>query len=338
MKAVIAFCIIAPVFAHDATLVAKFNAWTVKFDKSYDSEAEFEHAFHNFEASLARVTAAKAAGKTYYGLTKFSDLSPAEFKATYLRCDHTHRQAPVITNANEVAQVADVAPPATFDWRKANPNPVTAVKDQGQCGSCWAFSATENIESMNILHGNPHTKLSPEQIVDCDTVDQGCNGGDTPTAFNYVTNAGGMMTETAYPYTAGGGQAGPCQFDPKMVAAKISNFTWAIPVCASSCDKQDITKLRTALSTIGPFAICVYAQPWQDYQGGVFSDASCIHSYPQLDHCVQMVGYDWNKGYWIIRNSWGTNWGESGYIYIDNKPAGGNLCGVADEVNYANSK
>jgi len=334
---------------HDAGTMSKFTSWMTKFDKSYDSAAEFEHAFHNFVDSIARCEANnKRTGKSYYGLTKFSDLSPAEFKRMYLTADHSSKSRAADLkrrtgyNVDPPAQVAPQDIPKTSDWRLQPPFPVTAVKDQGQCGSCWAFSATENIESMHIL-ANPGAKvnLSPEQIVDCDKGrgDQGCGGGDTPTAFEYVTAAGGIESNDDYPYTAGGGTAGSCAFDKTKVKAQINNFTWAIPLCTDNCDSQPIDDLRAKLNSTGPFAICVYAQTWQDYSGGgaVFDDASCIHSYPQLDHCVQLVGYNWgDQGYWIVRNSWNDNWGTDGYIYISSTVANGNLCGVADEVNYAN--
>jgi len=333
--------LVAAVFAltHDAELRA-FNNWATKFDKSYESEAAFEHAFHNYMASVERVASNnKRTGKHYYGLTKFADMSPQEFKTMYLRCNHANRAATADMALHNVAPrpPRSFAAPSKFDWR--DHNAVTDVKDQGQCGSCWAFSATENIESMNILKGHDSVKLSPEQIVDCDTTDQGCNGGDTPTAFAYVTAAGGLDTDASYPYTAGGGQAGPCNFSPSSVGAKINNFTWAIPACIQnpSCDNQDVNLLRNQLASIAPFAICVYAQTWQDYQSGIFDDSTCTHDYNKLDHCVQLVGYDWDAGYWLVRNSWNTNWGESGYIRISNTAANGNLCGVADEVNFANA-
>jgi len=226
-----------------------------------------------------------------------------------------------------------VAAPTSFDWRAHTPSVVSDVKDQGQCGSCWAFATTESIESMWALAGNHLVVLSPEQIVDCDTVDAGCNGGDTPSAFEYVTDAGGLDTEASYPYTAGSGDSGNCQFSKKNVAATIKGFTWAIPECSGSCDSQSMTQVQSKLSTVGPFAICVYAEPWQDYAGGIFNDATCTHAYTDLDHCVQMVGYA--PSYWIVRNSWAADWGEAGYIYVSTKVAKGNLCGVLDEVNFA---
>jgi C1A family cysteine protease len=318
-------------------LLGQFNAWQIQYKKVYDSVADFEHAMDNFKASLVRVAQKNAAsnGENWAGLTKFSDLSPAEFKKIYLRATHTLETARKTRQIiHDVLPVTNVVAPTSFDWRTRSPSVVTAVKDQGQCGSCWAFATTESIESMWALAGNDIVELSPEQIVDCDTTDAGCNGGDTPSAFAYVTEAGGLDTETSYPYTAGSGDSGNCQFNPQTVGATINQFSWVIPECTGSCDSQSMSQVQAQLATVGPFAICVYAEPWQDYAGGVFNDATCTHAYTDLDHCVQLVGYTPN--YWLVRNSWAADWGEAGYIYVSTKVAKGNLCGIMDEVNFAN--
>jgi cathepsin F len=315
-------------------LLSQFNAWQLKYKKVYTEVADFDRAIQNFAASIKRVEANnKRTGGNYYGLTKFADLTPAEFKKMYLNADHKNRVNgnPHIPKSN-VLPLSKVKAPASYDWRTHTPNVLTGVYDQGQCGSCWAFSATENIESMWALAGNDLVSLSREQIVDCDTVDAGCGGGDTPTAYEYVMQAGGLEAESSYPYTAGGGDSGSCNFEASNVVATITNFTWAIPECTSSCNSQNMADLQSKLATVAPFAICVYAEPWMDYNGGVFADASCTHAYTDLDHCVQLVGY--TSGYWIVRNSWNTDWGENGYIYISTKVAKGNLCGVMDEVNF----
>jgi len=341
LKAIFLACALAAVVyageQHPTALLTQFSGWQLKFKKSYDSVADFDHAINNFKASLARVAANnKRTGGTFYGLTKFSDLSPAEFKAEYLRCGHSGKTKSRLPHAKVLPHTHKVAP-ASVDWRTHTPSVVTDVKDQGNCGSCWAFSATENIESMWALAGNTLTALSPEQIVDCDTVDGGCNGGDTPTAFEYVTQAGGLESEAVYPYTAGdSGSGGTCTFDQSSVVAKINNFTWVIPECLDSCDSQSMSQVQSKLATVGPFAICVFAEPWQDYTTGIFNDQGCSHDAPSLDHCVQLVGYDTNGGYWIVRNSWNTNWGENGYIRVSTKEVKGNLCGILDEVNFAN--
>jgi len=318
-------------------LLSQFNAWQIKFNKVYTTVPDFEHAISNFQASIARVNANnKRTGGDYYGLTKFADMSTAEFKATYLNSGGGRgRRSDMVA---DVLPPSTQAAPATWDWRNSNPAVVSPVKDQGQCGSCWAFSATENIESMHALKHGDLPILGPEQIVDCDDVDAGCNGGDTPTAFEYVTQAGGQDTEDSYPYKAGqSGEGGSCAFSESNIGASISNFTWAIAECSGSCNSQSMSDVQSKLATVAPFAICVYAEPWQDYSGGIFSDSTCSHDYGSLDHCVQLVGYDNNSGYWIVRNSWAADWGEEGYIRVSTKVAKGNLCGIMDEVNFANA-
>jgi C1A family cysteine protease len=175
------------------------------------------------------------------------------------------------------------------------PAAVTAVKNQGQCGSCWAFSVTENIESMWILAGkaNSSIALAPQQIVDCDNSDDGCNGGEPPTAYQYVINAGGLETNESYPYTAEGGS---CTFSKSLVVASIASWKYA----TSSGDE---TTLQKNLLGYGPLSICLDASNWQDYQSGVLTAWECAWV-DILDHCVQLVGYnstttEYGSPYWI---------------------------------------
>jgi len=226
----------------------------------------------------------------------------------------------------------------SFDWRN-NPTPVvTPVKDQAQCGSCWAFSVTENTESMWALAGHTLAQLSPQQIVDCDTGDSGCNGGNTDVAFKYIIGAGGLQGIDSYPYTSGqSGQTGTCQFDATKIVATVRNFTYSVPPCVyvgQTCDNQDENAVQQSLVSSGPLSVCVNAGPWQDYSGGVFT-ADCPHAAANINHCVQLVGYDntdTSNPYWMVRNSWG-QWGSQGYIYLQK---GVNACGIANQVTFAN--
>jgi len=259
-------------------------------------------------------------GNAIYGMTKFMDLSTAEFAQYYLMPKGTikarkEQDAPYKDFGTENLQV-----PSAFDWRSKNA--VTRTYNQGQCGSCWAFSATEAIESQWFLAGNPLLELSQQQIVDCDTVDQGCNGGDTPTAYSYVIKAGGLEKRSDYPY-AGVDQT--CQFKASLEAAKITDWTYVTK-------NKNETEMVQKLYALGPLSICVDAASWQFYFGGVI-EWECGN---ELDHCVMITGYDdayeWIAGtvaIWKIRNSWGTDWGYDGYLYVARNS---DLCGVADEV------
>jgi len=245
-------------------------------------------------------------------------LTPEEFKVTYLGYVPRDSNLP-----RPVLPLPDVAAPTTFDWRTKNK--VTDVKDQGQCGSCWAFSVTENVESMWMIakgiDAGSMSPLSPQEIVDCDTSDSGCNGGDPPTAYQYIQSAGGLETDSDYPYTAADGN---CNFDSSKVYATISGWGYAT-------QNQDETEMQSQLASNGPLSICVDAESWNDYSGGVMMASDCGTS---LDHCVLAVGYDTSSDspYWLVRNSWGGSWGESGYIRLQ---FGQDTCGLATEATSA---
>jgi len=184
------------------------------------------------------------------------------------------------------------------------------VKNQEQCGSCWAFSVTENIESMWILAGksNNSLALAPQQIVDCDTVDDGCEGGDPPTAYEYIIEAGGLESEQDYPYIA---EDESCRFKSQDIVASIKNWQYA------TSDYSETT-LQQNLVGYGPLSICVDASNWQDYVSGIMTWYECAWV-NILDHCVQLVGYNATSSnpFWMVRNSWGTDWGIDGYIYLE---------------------
>jgi len=327
------FCVLVSATASGLTgretELESFRVFSGRYGKLYSNDLETQHAFSNFQANLGRIAqlneragrVSKSKDAAVYGITKFADLSPEEFKQQYLLSGLSQRKqdsrAPFSVLDTKIVEL-----PTEFDWRSKGA--VTPVKNQGQCGSCWAFSTSEAIESQWFLHGNPLTELSIQQIVDCDVGrnDSGCNGGDTVTAYEYVIAAGGLETEQAYPYTAENGQ---CVFSKNSVVAHISNWTYVTTT-------KNETQMQVGLVARGPLSICVEAETWQFYIGGVVTDL-CGQN---LDHCVAITGFQpyttwYGETYqvWNIRNSWGADWGESGYIYVER---GFDLCGVADEV------
>jgi len=310
---------------------AKFTAfqdYVVRFGKKYQNVEEFTLRYSNFLDSLERVAKLNKDGRNVYGVTKFSDMSPAEFKKQYLGFNPT--KAPKPTKA-KIAPAPKSPNATSADWR--DKGAVTAVKDQQQCGSCWAFSATEQIESNWFLAGNDLIELSPQQIVSCDTTDAGCSGGWTTSAYQYVQGAGGLDLDSDYPYTSGAGDSGTCDDPlPANPTATISGFSYAIPPCQDDCTNQDEDTMADVLAATSPLSICVDAETWQDYSSGILSD-NCPSAYTDLDHCVQAVGFDTTgtTPYWIVRNSWNTDWGEEGFIRI---AMGSNLCGVGDLATY----
>jgi len=253
-----------------------------------------------------------------FGVTQFSDLSKEEFGKFYLMPNLKNNSPtlpPKKTNftMNKVGVTPD---PTNFDW--STTQYVTPVRNQGQCGSCWAFSATETISSYFALATNQQAELlSVEQIVDCDTggQDNGCGGGFPSGAYSYVQSAGGLESESNYPYIAEGGTSGSCSFNKGEVVAAVTG--------SSSISGE--TGIYQQLSTAGPVSVCVDASSWSSYQGGVLTQ--CTNN---VDHCVQATGYAQygaSGQYWIVRNSWGTSWGENGFIWI---AIGQDLCSIGD--------
>jgi C1A family cysteine protease len=292
----------------------QFTNFINKYKKSY-SDVEFGYRFGVFQESMKRAAAlqARETGTARYGVTKFSDLTAEEFRANYLMPKSLHANfKPDASRMMKPLQPIQI--PDSFDWN--DKGAITAVKDQGQCGSCWAFSATETIESFHFLAGKSLTDLSPQQIVDCDTDCYGCNGGWTQNAFNYVESAGGLDTESSYPYTA---QDGTCNYQPADAGAKVVSWSYVT-------QSDDENAMLQTLAQTGPLSICVDASSWQDYNGGVLSD--CGQS---VDHCVQCTGYSTQDGTdaWNVRNSWGTDWGVNGYIYL---ARGGDTCAIGSCV------
>lgn len=221
--------------------------------------------------------------------------------------------------------------PDAIDW--STRGATTLVKNQGDCGSCWAFSTVEGIESAVFMAtGKLPEKLSTQQIISCDKKDDGCDGGDPRTALKYVMSAGGLDTDSSYPDTSHEtGHTGKCHWDENKYV-KVTSFKYAVEPCDddSACDFQDEDGLAAAVAKYGPLSICVNAHNWDDYDGGIFRK-NCPHKTSALDHCVQLVGYDRSAStpYWKVRNSWGKSWGEEGHIRL---PYGENACGLADEA------
>jgi len=300
----------------------QFREYMHKHHKTYASLAEFQERLENYQASLKRVESLNARSKTAkFAINKFSDMSPEEFSSTVLM---KKKIEPSKLNIEEVGVLTPklTKVPQAFDWR--NKGAVTPVKDQGQCGSCWAFSATENIESMWILAGNATAStinLAEQQIVDCDEWMEGCNGGQTGSAYNYIISAGGQESNNDYPYTA---EDGTCDFNNKDIKVKISTWKYATSLYNEKTLQQNLVSW-------GPLSVCVDASNWQDYSSGVMTWEDCAYV-NLLDHCVQLVGYQTNStsgDYWIVRNSWASDWGVDGYIWLQ---MWSDTCGIAHDA------
>jgi len=246
-----------------------------------------------------------------------------------------------ISPPNEIISVLNItdeqvaAAPQSIDW--STRGGTSAIKDQGACGSCWAFSTTEGVESAVFqATGSLPPALSTEQLVDCEKQDDGCDGGDIPEAVRYLKRKG-MATDSEYPDTSSRkGKTHRCTWDGQYDVS-VSGFSYAIPQCTrGSCASQNEHKLAAALATYGPLSICINsgegeAGDWDKYQSGVWSK-ECSAKANRIDHCVQLVGYDKTAEtpYWKVRNSWGTDWGEDGFIRLPFDA--GNACCVGCEA------
>jgi len=302
----------------------EFNLFREKYGKSYPTQDEFHQRFANFQNNLKRNEALRLANPlATFGVNQFSDLSQEEFASYYLMdvdFSQFDRPAPVDFSVERPKNVAGCNPDATsYSW--VDCNATTPVYDQGQCGSCWAFSATETIESYTFLSGGSLTQMSMQQLVSCDlSTNDGCNGGNPSVAYQYVQNVSGIEAYSTYPYTSGTTQQnGTCTFNRTEIVADVTSF-------ASISGETGLYQQMSTASG-GPVSVCVDASSWQSYTGGILTNCS-----RNIDHCVQAVGYaNYGKSdaHWIVRNSWGATWGVKGYIYL---AIGQDLCGIADQA------
>jgi len=306
--------------AHRAPHEVRFQEWMTKHNKKYTTQKEYESRLNNFIETTKRIATLNARSKTTgstatFAHNKFSDLTLEEFSVRLGMKGYKPKHIPGVPVAEKGPQA-----PSSFDWRSLGG--ITAIKDQEQCGSCWAFSCTESIESVYMIKGSKKNQvpLAPQQIVDCDQVDQGCNGGDLPTCYQYVQSAGGLETDADYPYQ---GVDGDCQAQTDKEQDPITGFKYVIP--EGSTDEM---AMATYLAGNSPMSIIVDASSWSSYSGGVLTADECGQD---LDHAVQAVGYKGldASGYWIVRNSWGLDWGENGFIRLQ---MASNTCGLTSEV------
>jgi len=288
-----------------------FENWTVKFGKSYASTEETEERLNNFHNSVKFVQDFYKNGnaKTYdVTLTKFADLSKAEFKAQQL--------SRFTRNSDRNQHLVDFhAVPKSVDHRKEGL--VTPVQDQGQCGSCWAFSAIAALEGAHAQANAKLIKLSEQQLVDCssDQGDEGCNGGLMDNAFTYLESSL-IELESDYPYEAVDQQ---CAYNKKKGKFGVSSFEDV---------KQGCEKSLTAALAKSVVSVAVDAGAFQFYDSGIITEDCGT----DLDHGVTAVGYgtEGKTDFYIVKNSWGADWGEEGYVRVQrNSGQDGGMCGIA---------
>jgi len=358
-----AMCVVALALP---TVHTEFAAFKARYNKQYADIGEEISRLRIFEANLAKIAAHNTDERWTYTLAvnEHADLTGPEFAKLYAS---GKRWDAVTLGSQPHDSSADVpvsSLPSSVDWREKNV--VTPAKNQGGCGSCWAFSTAETLESHIAIKTGKLMKFSPQEYVSCMPNPKhcggtgGCQGATQLLGFQYAIDTG-ITTEDSYPYE---GSTGTCSKDKIKPVAKITGFV-KLPA-------NNYSSLMNAVVTQGPIAISAAAEPWQLYSGGVYN-GDCGSD---IDHAIQLVGYGTagnstgrtllgggggkGKGaYWLVRNSWGTGWGEEGYIRIqrfgdgkepcltDKNPADGTgctggpktqqvcgLCGLMSESSY----
>jgi len=314
----------------------KFVEFVKLYGKKYEGKVEIQARFRNFQHNLRKLESMNSETATY-GITKFFDMTQTEFRRYPCGVDKlselTPRRPDFIPNMGKLPEFRDVPP--TWDW--TTKGAVTPVKNQGQCGSCWAFSVIGNMEGVWFLSGKSLTGLSEEQVVDCSTTDYGCGGGWPFWAMSDMDAApynGGMDTEASYPYIAGNGQSGTCQWTTGNVGATLPSYE---SYCNENTNTCTMNQIQQLLVQYGPLSACLDAIPMQVYTGGIDNPTNCDPT--SIDHCITIVGYGTNDTtpFWKIKNSWGTDWGEQGYYYLyrDDSNSGMGVCGINRVITVA---
>jgi len=299
-----------------------FESFKQEYGKTY-TEIEEAYRFAIFKQNLDFVNSWDAASKGFSDkMNSFGDLTTAEFASMFNGLNMADRS--LMRNIDPTLKtdrvLADIV-----DWRKEGA--VTPVKNQGQCGSCWSFSATGSMESAHFLKTGQLVSLSEQNLVDCSVPEgnQGCRGGWMDQAFKYVISNHGIDTEASYPYTATGPNA--CKYNPSNSAATISSYS-DVPEGSESGLMAAVAKTPTSV------AIDASHQSFQFYSNGIYYEPACSRT--NLDHGVLAVGYGSNGGsngdYWIVKNSWGAGWGMQGYINMSRNRD--NNCGIATAASY----
>jgi len=326
----------SPANIKDTKYRLAFNSFVHKYQRQYVTPAEKEMRYRIFKNNFEYIqNFNKQNNGVVLGVNNFADLTNEEFRQKYNGYN-------VATNINKEHKTKETFGPGaascpagnssgdyttSCDWRNAGV--VTGIKNQGQCGSCWAFSTTGSVEGAHALSTSTLVSLSEQDLVDCSDAEgnEGCNGGLMDQAFEYIIKNKGIDTEASYPYV---GVDEKCTFKAANVGATISSY-------------QDIptgneTALALAVQTVGPVSVAIDASgmSFQFYKSGVYYDVFC--SSKNLDHGVLAVGlgtyHDFlgTKDYYVVKNSWGTDWGQDGYIFMSRNRD--NNCGIATSASY----
>ena len=289
----------------------EFLAYQKQYGKVYSAPEEMRYRLAVYQNNLKKIAEHNAKNLPWtLGVNQFADISEEEFTYKFCGCakdpkSRAGRVTPIYGNA-----------PERVDWREKGA--VTPVKNQGSCGSCWAFSATGSLEGGNFVAHGELISLSEQQLVDCDPKSHGCGGGLMTNAFEYV-KAHGLCTEEDYPYHA---KDEDCKDTQCKAAIKIAGYE-EVPEMDGAALKEAVAKAPVSVAVEADSAV------FQMYKSGVVDSTACGTS---LNHGVLAVGY--TADYWIVKNSWGASWGDNGYIKIKYDATGAGICGINQMNSY----
>ncbi|XP_034478220.1 cathepsin L-like [Drosophila innubila] len=330
MKIIIAFLALigyVQAISYADVLESEWNTFKTEYGKIYENKDEEQlrrQIFIDNKEMIDKHNKLYIAGEETYemGVNQFTDLLAKEFESLMLP-SHNITESDSLTDFI-YTQPEDVAIPSSIDWRSKGA--VTGVKDQGQCGSCWAFAAVGTLESQHFIKNRQLISLSEQNLLDCSSrapfSNHGCDGGSHARALQYIQINGGIDTEQSYPYRA---TQQSCRFDKRFIGATVRAIA-RVQVNSES-------SLAAAVAITGPLSASIHvSRNMQFYRGGVFNDPSCDKP---TNHAVTVVGYGHdNQGgdYWLVKNSWGSAWGESGYIRMSRNR--NNQCRIASNAFY----
>ncbi|KAK4268172.1 hypothetical protein QN277_024861 [Acacia crassicarpa] len=307
----------------EASVQERHEQWMVQYGRIYKDPLEKEKRFNIFKQNVEYIEGFNAVGTKPYklGLNQFADLTDEEFTASRNRFKGHMCPSITRTPSFKYENVTDV--PSSVDWRQQGA--VTPVKNQGECGCCWAFSAVAATEGITKLSTGKLISLSEQELVDCDTgVDQGCEGGLMDDAFKFIIKNNGINSEADYPYKG---------VDATCNANEEGNHVATIKGYEDVPANSEQALQKAVVNQPVSVAIDASGSDFQFYKSGIFT-GSCG---TELDHGVTAIGYGIsdNTKYWLVKNSWGTEWGEEGYIRMQrNVDAPEGLCGIAMQASY----
>jgi len=310
-----------------------FHRWSKEHGKVYSSD-EYQYRFQVWKSNsmwIREFTMRNNGSSSFtVAMNQFGDLTNDEFNRIFkglIWPRHDSDGMPEddyeLGQDEEIVEEDVSALPTSVDWRQKGV--VTGIKNQQQCGSCWAFSTTGSLEGAHALQTGKLVSLSEQNLVDCSSAEgnEGCNGGLMDWAFEYIIRNKGIDTEASYPYHA---TDGTCTYKQGNCGSTLQKYV--------DVTKGSETALQTAVAAQGPVSVAIDAShlSFQFYSSGVYYEPAC--SPTQLDHGVLAVGYDTSgtQDYWIVKNSWGTSWGMKGYIWMSRNR--NNNCGIATASSY----